>query len=191
MNNITFMKPIVLLKSLDDMTEKQQKQARRFLANTDVITVGETGLKIIPASEAKDLPIFFYGSEAVCMYRQMLGLPDVGIRSIDVNKIVECTCCFEGLVDIVHFLRIVDSRNERIKKLASMNAPTILLLNEYRMLHDRVEYLQDNNWCGHPETWTYRDGEDDTEGEEIPRKSLACIGFDLVTGTCDQGEEEE
>ncbi len=190
MNNITFMKPIVLLKSLDDMTEKQQKQSRRFLANTDVITIGETGLKIIPASEAKDLPIFFYGSEAVCMYRQMLGLPDVGIRSIDVNKIVECTCCFEGLVDIIHFLRIVDNRNERIKKLAAMNAPAIILMNEYRVLHDRVEFLQDNNWCGKPETWTYRDGDDDSEGEEIIKKSLSCIGFDLVTGTCDQGEEE-
>ena len=189
MNSITFMKPIVLVKSLEDMPEKQKEQALRFLGNKDFLTVGETGIEIISADKAKDFPIYFYGSEAVCMYRQMLGLPDVGIRSIDVNKIVESTCCFECLKDLIYFMHRAELCSDRIRKLSAMNAPTVILMNEYRVLHDRVEFLQDNNWCGRPDTWIYKDG-DDGEEEEIPRKSLRCIDFDLVTNTCAADKEE-
>ena len=193
MNNITFMKPIVLLKSLDDMTDKQRDQAISLLSNSDVITVGETGMKIIPVSEAKDLPIFFYGSEAVCMYRQMLGLPDVGIRTIDVNKIVESTCCFECLKDFIYFLERVEMRSDRFTRLSVLNAPPVILMNEYRVLHDYVEYLQDNNWSGHPKINSYdvKDEVGNSEHYDIVRKSLSFIGYDLITNTCDTGEDEE
>ena len=193
MNNINFMKPIVLLKSLNDMTEKQQNQAKRLLWNKDFLTVGETGIEIIPADKAKDIPIFFYGSEAVCLYRQMLGLPDVGIRFIDVDKIVESTCCFDCLKDLIYFMHRVELCSDRINRLSVMNAPTVIMMNEYRLLHDRVEFLQDNDWCGHPDTWTYRDEDEDGNSEEqqIPRKSLICIGYDLVTNTSDAEAAEE
>ena len=184
MYSIKFMKPIVLRKSLDDMTEKQKEQALRLLYNTDFIVIDKGGLKIVPEKEAKDIRLCFYGSEAVCVYREMLGLPDVGIRSIDVNDIVQAVTDYDTLFDIMFFLRRVDVRSERFNKLSAMLAPKVILMNEYRMLRENVEFLQDNNWCDHPIVCCY-DAEDDdgnVEHCEDVRKSLCDVGYDLLTG---------
>ena len=139
----------------DHVTEHPQlfafsEQALRLLHNTDFMVIDKGGLKIVPEKEAKDIRLCFYGSEAVCVYREMLGLPDVGIRSIDVNDIVQAVTNYDSLFDIIFFLRRVDVRSERFNKLSAMLAPKVILMNEYRMLRENVEFLQDNNWCDHP-----------------------------------------
>ena len=184
MYSIKFMKPIVLRKSLDDMTEKQKEQALRLLHNTDLLIIDKGGLKIVPEKEAKDIRLCFYGSEAVCVYREMLGLPDVGIRSIDVNDIVQAVTDYDCLIDIIYLLHRVDMRNDRCNRLSEMSAPTVIMMNEYRMLREYVETLQDNNWCGHPLVCCYDIEDDDGNPEhcEDVRQSLSDVGYDLLTG---------
>ena len=193
MKNINFLKPIVLRKSLNDMTESQKEQAVRFLRGNDVMHFTQSGMEIVPTDSVKFRwpKVCFYGSEAVCIYRQMLGLPDVGIRSIDVNKILTCAPCFNFLYDIIFFLRRIESWSNRFARLSSMNAPHIILINEYRMLYEYVEFLQDNNWCGHPKLDSYDIENEDgtTEHHDDVRKSLINIGFDLVTNTSDDEKE--
>jgi hypothetical protein len=202
MKEIRLFKPIVLEKSLEDMTKAQHEQAIRLLRNTDYITIGESGIEIqkFSASEKNMPAVFFYGSEAVCIYRQMLGLPDVGIRIIDVDEITESTFGFDTLFDIMHFLSRVSLRNERVNHLADLGVPLVILVNEYRLLREYVEYLQDNNWCGKPHKNIYdvplHDG--GTEHHEDIRKSLADIRYDLTADysylpeldKCENGDDE-
>ena len=197
MKNITFMKPIVLIKSLDDMETKQREQAIRFLRGRDVLFMTKDGMKTAAFSETDGkLPEFcFYGSEAVCLYRQMLGLPDVSIRTIDVNKILTCIPCYYCLYDILYFLQRVECRAARFARISAINPPHVIMINEYRMLHEYVEYLQDNNWCGKPKLDIYNAENEDgcTEHHEDVRRSLVDIGFDLVTNTSanERKREEE
>ena len=184
MYSINFMKPIVLRKSLDDMTGEQKEQALRLLHNTDFMIIDKDGVSIIPESEVESAKICFYGSEAVCIYREILGLPDVSIHSIDVNDIVQAVSDYDCLFDIIFFLRRIDTRNDRFNRLCAMSVPTVIMMNEYRMLREYVESLQDNNWCGHPLVCCYDIDDDDgnTEHCEDIRQSLCDIGYDLVTG---------
>jgi DNA-directed RNA polymerase beta' subunit len=73
-------------------------------------------------------------------------------------------------------------RNDRYRKLLEYGAPEIILWNEYRMLQEYVESLQDNNWCGHPVINRYNTAnpDEEPEWEEEVRKSLADIGYSLV-----------
>jgi hypothetical protein len=193
MNSIKLFKPIILCKSLNDMTAKQRERAIRLLHNQEYLTVDECGMAF--SSFQKDIPlppVYFYGSEAVCIYRQMLGLPDVSIRSIDINEIMESAPCFDILFDLLFFLHNIEMRNNRIKKLDAIDAPSIILHNEYRLLYETVEFLQDNNWCGHPKVNRYNTAEEghEPEYEEEVRHSLADIGYDL-TADCIYDPEKD
>ena len=129
------------------------------------------------------LPKFYlYGSEAVCYYRQSLGFPDVSITDIEIDDIVVETEDFDTLYDILFLLNRVSMRNDRYRKLLEYGAPEIILWNEYRMLQEYVESLQDNNWCGHPVINRYNTAnpDEEPEWEEEVRKSLADIGYSLV-----------
>jgi len=185
MEKILFVKPIVLRKSLDDMHGEEKEQALMLLFNKDVLIVGKNGFEIVPDKDAKGASVCFYGSEAVCIYRQMLGLPDVGIRKIDVNDIITAIGCYHCLYDILFFLRRVDFRNHRMNRLSEISAPRIILMNEYRMLREYVEYLQDNNWCDRPMTCEFEDEDENGNPEhcEEVRISLANIGYDLLKGS--------
>ena len=63
MNSIKLMKPVVLMKSLEDMGEEQKKQAVRLLNNKDIMVVEQEGVSFIPESEKNHKKTFFYGSE--------------------------------------------------------------------------------------------------------------------------------
>lgn len=186
MYNINFLKPIVLTKSLDDMEGEHKEQALRLLNNKDYIIIDQDGINIVPESKAKSAKIYFYGSEAVCIYRETLGLPDVGIHKIDVNDIVQSVKDYECLFDIMFFLHRVYNRSSRFSKLAAMLAPIIILENEYRVLREYVEFLQDNNWCDHPYICSYDIEDEDGNPEHCDdvRQSLCDVGYDLVTGEC-------
>ena len=186
MNSITLFKPIVLRKSLDDMEFSQRETALELLTNRKVLVPGKDGFKYINiGSKDCKLPNFFlYGSEAVCYYRQSLGLPDVSITEIDVDEILTRTDDFDTLYDILHLLNRVHMRNERNLKAHDFGCPPIILWNEYRMLQEYVETLQDNNWCGHPVINSfdvpYEDDAQDPEHYELVRKSLVDIKYSLL-----------
>ncbi len=189
MNNINFIKPIVLRKSLEDMNAEQKKQAMLFIGNVNALTLEGNRTKIIPIDEAthNEHPVCFFGSEAVCIYRQTLGLPDVAIHSINVDEIFEHTFCYTCLQDITYFLHRLDARNKRFHRLATMSAPPVIMMNEYRMLQECVEFLQDNNWSGHPmiDSYDITDADGEAKHYDDVRKSLIDIEYDLVAGACD------
>ena len=181
MKLIILNKPVVLRSSLDDMTASQKEIALDLLTNRKLLIPDNNGLKFV--SHKSETPKFFlYGSEAVCYYRQSLGLPDVSIKTIDPDDILQDIDDFDTVFDILHLLHRVDIRNERIMKLRDMDVPNIILWNEDRMLQEYVEFLQDNNWCGNPEINRYNTADEDTEPEwhEEVRRSLTDIGYDLV-----------
>ena len=187
MNNISLYKPIILRKSLADMTEEQQKTAGKLLCSHLFITVSASGLTFIENTKGVKLPdIFFYGSEAVCVYRQSLGLPDASIRCINVNNILTEIEDFNSCFDILFFLNNVHMRNQRARHLQEIGAPAVILCNEYLQLQQRMEYLENNHWCGHPVTNSFNvpyenDAQEPDHYEDV-RKSLNDLGLSLLPG---------
>lgn len=178
MNPITLYKPIVLRDSLDDMKLSQREIALDLLSNRKFLVPDKDGFRFIRLNKdgKANLPKFYlHGSEAVCYYRQSIGLPDISITLIDVED-------FDTLYDILFFLNSVRMRNDRCIKLRDMGCPGIILWNEYRMLQEYVETLQDNHWCGHPVV-NHMNPDDPNEPvcEELDRKSLKDIGYELAS----------
>lgn len=155
MKNIELVKPVVLRSRLGDMTPTENMKAVRMLGSRERF-------------EGK------YGSEAVVEYRESLGLPDVSIRTIPVQEILEAVDDYTTLYDILYFLTRLNHKNNRMKRLMELNAPEQIMECEYQHLYLHVSYLQDNNWCGKPVTVEIYEGE-----EPVPRKSLVDIGFEL------------
>ena len=185
MKNITLCSPIVLRSSLDDMTASQKEIALDLLSNRKVLVPGNDGLRFVKLNmhDHSNLPKFYiYGSEAVCYYRQSLGLPDISLRDIEIDDIVMNTEDFDTLYDILFLLNRVRMRNGRLLFLRKIDAPAIILWNEDRMLQEFVESLQDNNWNHHPVINRYNTANPDEEPvlEEEVRKSLADIHYSLL-----------
>ena len=189
MKDITLFKPIVLRSSLDDMTLSQKEIALDLLTNSKVLVPGKDGLKYVCIEDPKQVRprYFIYGSEAVCYYRQSLGLPDVSITTICVDEILTTPDDYDTLYDILYLLNRVHMRNERIAKVTELGCPLVILWNEYRMLQGYVETLQDNNWCGHPIINSFDAPDLDKDAEpgkykhyEKIRKSLVDIGYSLL-----------
>ena len=188
MKDIKLFKPIVLRSSLDDMTLSQKEIAIDLLSNCKSLVPGKDGLRYVTSRDTKHKPLkhYLFGSEAVCYYRQSIGLPDVSIKTICVDEILTAPADFDTLYDILYLLNRVHMRNERITRVAELGCPHIILQNEYRMLQEYVETLQDNHWCGHPVMNCYDAPDLDEDAEpgkykhyEVVRKSLADIGYSL------------
>lgn len=192
MKDIHFLKPIVLKKSLEDMQGKQKEQAFRLLYNKEVMVFDCNGISFVPNTEANINRFCFYGSEAVCVYREMLGLPDVGIRRIEVNKIIQSVDDYECLSDITDFMFKVNASNERFTFFSTLYFPTLVLIHEYSLLRNRVEHLQNNSQCRHPGAHVYDidEGEGIISHHEDIKHSLIDIGYDLITGTCKSDKKE-
>lgn len=182
MQNIYFYKPIILRKSLDDMEGSQKKTALELLRSQKILSIGKDGIDIIEMSKGMEYPThFFYGSEAVGIFRQSLGLPDVSIHSIDVDEILCTAEDFDSCYDFLYFLNRIGCKNCRAKKLSELGVPAIIQINEYRMLQESVEHLEDNNWNGSPDMNCYDTIEDgETVHHEEARNSLAGTGMSLL-----------
>ena len=173
MKDINLVLPVVVRSSLTDMCSCHRELAEVLLRGEEVIT-GEG--KIVSREELNENCIF--GSEAVRFLRNALDLPDVVIIHIPVNSIYDAISDFGTMADINYFLYRIKASCRRIARLAELKAPPIIMINEYRMLQERVEDLLDNGWSSHPHEVEYKDGE-----KEI-RKSLKDIGFSIGTGIC-------
>lgn len=185
MKNISLYKPIVLRKSLDDMTDRARRRAEELLRGRLFLSFSASGLEFIENKKGLELPeILYYGSEAVCIYRQALGLPDVSIRRIPVNHILSKTPDFDSCFDILFFLNKVSMQNSRARRLQEIGAPSAILSNEYIQLQQKMEFLENNRWCGHPTVNSfdvpYEGGEQEPGHYEEIRKSLNDIGLSLL-----------
>lgn len=189
MKNINLFKPIVLRKSLDDMTIDQRQNSLDLLLGRKILTIAKSGITLPECHKDMACPAhFFYGSEAVSLYRQSLGLPDISIRTIDVDGILFETREFDDCFDILCLLHRVSVRNCRARKLHDIGAPRIILFNEYRMLQEYVETLENNHWSGHPVMNCYELEDENGEMKECeePRKSLNDIGLSLLPKSHDR-----
>ncbi len=195
MQSIRLCKPIILRSSLNDMNLTQRENAIDLLTNQKFLVPGQNGLRFVPLKkESTELPKYYlYGSEAVCYYRQSLGLPDVSITVIHIDDIIMETDDFDHLYDILFFLNSVRMRNDRFRLLMQVGVPAVIKWNEYRMLQEYVESLQDNHWSDNPvvNRFNVADPEEEPEWEEIERKSLVDIGYSLVHGKCEKGDDAE
>ena len=189
MKNINLFKPIILRKSLEDMTANQRQNALDLLLGRKILTVAKSCITLPECHKGTTYPPhFFYGSEAVSIYRQSLGLPDVSIRTIDVGGILLETKEFDDCFDILCLLHRVSIRNCRARKLHDIGAPRIILFNEYRMLQEYVETLENNHWSGHPVMNCYEleDGNGEMKECEKPHRSLNDIGLSLLPKSHDR-----
>lgn len=164
------------------MTEKQRQTAEELLNASKMLTFDETGVVIQKHNSKDGYPaLFYHGSEAVCIYRQILGLPDASIRSIPVDEILQQIDNYDDLYDILHFIYNINLRNERIQKLISLNVPTIIQIAEYRVLQEYVEFMEDNYWCGKPINHQCNYGKEEPPFPNAAiKKSLADIGLSLL-----------
>ena len=173
MKDINLVLPVVVRSSLTDMCSCHRELAEVLLRGEEVIT-GEG--KIVSRKELNENCTF--GSEAVRFLRNAIDLPDVSITHIPVNSIYDTISDFGTMADINYFLYRIKASCRRLARLAELKAPPIIMINEYRMLQERVEDLLDNGWSSHPHEVEYKDG-----GKET-RKSLKDIGFSIGTGIC-------
>ena len=172
-DDIILCKPVIVHAALDDMENEQKEQALRLLHGKEIINDG----KIVPVSDLNQNSI--YCSEAVIEYRKSLNLTDVAIRTIPVRVICEAANDLETLSDVSQLLFRLFLRNSRIQKLEKLSVPPvkvppIIMLNEYIVLAERLEFLLDNNWCNNPDKVSYKN-----QGEEkaYVYKSLKDLGF--------------
>ena len=173
MKDIKLVLPIIVRESLTDMCPCHRELAERLLRGEKAIT---SEGKIVSRKELNENCIF--GSEAVSFLRNALDLPDVSITHIPVNGIYDAISDFGTMADINYFLYRIKASCRWITRLAELKVPPIIMINEYRMLQERVEDLLDNGWSSHPHEVEYKDGEKES------RKSLKDIGFSIGTGIC-------
>ena len=141
MKNITLFKPIILRAALDDMTLAQKEIALDLLSNRKLLVPGTDGLRFIPLNKEQRarerLPKFYlYGSEAVCYYRQSLGLPDYSITDIEIDDIVMETEDFDTLYDLIFLLGLIQQVD--IKNCSPHNPFNLSGIGNGRQPVDRV-----------------------------------------------------
>ena len=160
MNKIVFAKPVIAKYSATlHMTIEQAKVAHKLFANALFIKDGEL-------VEPKEAIGALYGAEAVLAYMEKLGLEAHPLKEIDVDAILSICDTYDDAYDLLCLMRRVDMRNERVRKLEELDAPAIIMMNEYRMLQDTVDQLFFNRFTLHPITYTCP-AEDEDEPDEI------------------------
>ena len=197
MQNIFLHKPVILAASLEDMQPKHQAIALDLLHHRKFLTYTETGIQFLTAKEAGDTDMIFHeGSEAVCIYRQALGLPDHSIRVIKVHEIINQVSDYDTLKDIVSLLSWVDSCNDTLRNLSNINPPRMILWSASDRLQEAVEMLQDNAAAREPFKKCVHDF--DPEGDTCSchseiRKSLKDIDYylQIITGMPELPDEDE
>ena len=160
MNKIVFAKPVIAKYSATlHMTIEQAKVAHKLFANALFMKDGEL-------VEPKEAIGALYGAEAVLAYMEKLGLEAHPLKEIDVDAILSICDTYDDAYDLLCLMRRVDMRNERVRKLEELDAPAIIMMNEYRMLQDTVDQLFFNRFTLHPITYTCP-AEDEDEPDEI------------------------
>lgn len=194
MKDITLFKPIVLRAFLEDMTEKTKATALDLLAIRKLLTFDETGVRIIDLKDIDRESTYYIGSEAVNIYRQLLGLPNISIQRLHVDEILSAVYHFDDLNDIVYLLTCIEERNNRMYRLFHISAPGIIMQNEYRMLQEDVERLQNNREHPDPKLKTICDanpGDAKCSYHDEPRSSLADIDYYLAECLFPEGFQED
>mgnify|MGYP000977677961 FL=1 len=96
---------------------------------------------------------YYFVVDAILQYAKDI---DASVTLPVITKIELCTDVFkkfspDQLGDIMFLTRRLKDSNERVTKLAELNAPDILLANERALLCKKVEFLEDNEHTPKPD----------------------------------------
>lgn len=122
---------------------------------------------------------FLFGAEAVKMllYESRAFIPNFALpfTDIEIPFDVALACDPEQWYEITYLVGRLMNRCERIRKLKDLDAPIIIMLNEYRMLYEAVCALEHN----------YKDSETHERVRRFngkPFTSLNDVGYSMLTG---------
>lgn len=128
---------------------------------------GDESISFIPEKSGNK---YIYGAEAI---RHLF--PDAKpLTELDVPGDVFAKCSTREWIDICRSFRSVECRANRLKQLKDMNCPTVILVNEARILFEKVMALEHNNIYG----GAYHVYD---ENKRVLR-SLNDVGYSLVFG---------
>ena len=126
---------------------------------------------------------YYFVVDAILQYAKDI---DTSVTLPVINKIELGTDVFkkfspDQLSDIMFLTRRLKDSNERVMKLAELNAPDILLANERALLCKKVEFLEDNEHTTKPDR--------DIDGHVCA--SLHDIGYSILDGWLNKDESSE
>jgi hypothetical protein len=113
-----------------------------------------------------------YGSEAVLYLCSQKGVTEPCVEEVNIPGELFIRTKPGQWIDVCNLVYTLEMRNDRVTKLASLNVPKIILINERRMLKDKVEQLENNNY--HGKVIRYNNG--------VAMRSLNDLGYSLLYG---------
>lgn len=137
----------------------------------DIVIQNENGENVITGNpDAVEIPLVT-STEAVCLLCSLNNIEAKPLTEIYIPESVFMECNTEQWYDISSLFADVNSYNNRVKRMTSMNAPDIILRNEARLLWEKVEILETGH-LGRSRRWIH--------GRTI--RGLNDLGFSLVSG---------
>ena len=115
---------------------------------------------------------YYTGFEAVLWLCKEKGVPVKSITDVSIPDIVFSRCDSDQWYDISQAFFSVELRNNRTQRLASLNAPFLIMCNEIRSLYESVEILECGKIGGASRRWNH--------GRMI--RGLNDVGYSLVEG---------
>lgn len=112
----------------------------------------DTSVKSIP--DGMDTTKLSYGPDAIIEICKEHNIEINPITEIDVPVLFYYENCQIIWDDVCYLFARVESRSSRLGKLLELNAPSIIIMNETRMLEEYLETLEHNNlysWMGSEE----------------------------------------
>lgn len=182
MIKIDLVRPIVMykqIKGISLLTKVSEENLQKLVTCIKyIVTEDANGLSkrhIIDEVEASrsgiDKKLLLTGSEAVVWLLNDMSISEKVISSIEIPSDV----FLEGMRqwnDICSLCVAVEMKNNRTKNLIEIGAPDIVIRNEYRMLTEAVNMLEDTSWSNDPPVWP--DG--------TIKRCLADVGYSLING---------
>ena len=179
MNTISFDTPVVLYTPMSEyLDETSSKDILDFLCCRSCLNNDSVVPFKIKSDDGKDvMSDGLYGSEAVLRYCHLNCIKCSTVYNLVCNDIITLAPDVKGTLDLLYFVRYIDNRNNRIKRLISLGSPKIILAYESRVLWEKLEGLFYNNHnIFKPEV--YVDYDESGHKMEVPYQSVS----DFVSG---------
>ena len=138
MKKIKLVKPVVLtVFATENLQDDQLAVVRMLKTNKLYVVKEEDGLRFTERLDGA-----LYGPEAIIAYLEWLGEKLQGcIREIDAGLMLSLVGNVDEATDLLYFIRRIEMRNSRVKRLMELKAPAVIMQNEVRLLGEAVEAL--------------------------------------------------
>lgn len=183
MISVDLATPVILYKQIPGIARKLNVDTnflKGFLVNAKcyVEDAGKSGVIVLDTSADTITQVAaahekcFYGTEALLKYAKSKGVDVPALNHFELGADILAHATKEQYADIIALSARVERFNKRYKRLAQLEAPDIILMNEARTVREAVEQLEDNGSTHSPAL--------DQNGGVY--QSLNDIGYSLITG---------